>query len=99
MNRRVLLVDADPPFQGTLTKQLGRYRVVLMTEPEPDRALQLAQADLPDLVVIGVEEPEKLGFKAFQKMRKALPAKCPIMLVTSSVAPEAFAKHKTMKVH
>src|SRR5687767_14734028 len=98
MNRRVLLVDADPAFQSTLTKQLARYRVVVMTEPEADRALSLAQADAPDLVIIGVEEPEKLGYKAFQKLRKALSAKVPIMLVTSSVSKESFAKHKTMKV-
>ena len=50
MNRRVLLVDADTEFRDTLTKQLGRYRVVVMTEPDAERALTLGQADAPDLV-------------------------------------------------
>ena len=91
MNRRVLLVDSDTEFRDSLTAQLGRYRVVVMTEPDPDRGLALGQADPPDLTIIAVDEPEKAGFKAFQKFRKALPAKLPIMLVTSTVSPENFA--------
>ena len=99
MNRRVLLVDSDTAFRDTLTKQLGRYRVVVMTEPDAERAVALGQADPPDLVVIAVEEPEKAGFKSFQKVRKALSSKVPIVLVTASVAPESFAKHRGLKVH
>src|SRR5438874_9572950 len=99
MNRRVLLIDADPAFRDTLTKELGRYRVVVMCEPEADRALQLGASDPPDLVVIGVEEPEKAGFRAFQKAKKGGLSKTPIVLVTSSVTPDSFAKHKGLKVH
>lgn len=99
MNRRVLLVDVDPEFQDTLTKQLGRYRVIVMTETDPERALALGQADPPDLAIISVEEPDKLGFKTFQKFRKVLPPKMPIMLITASVAGDAFVKHKSLKVH
>ncbi|NVB84397.1 MAG: response regulator, partial [Kofleriaceae bacterium] len=99
MNRRVLLVDSDTGFRDTLTKQLGRYRVVVMTEPDAERALTLGQADPPDLVIIAVEEPEKAGFKSFQKFRKALSAKVPIVLVTASVPPDSFAKHRGLKVH
>ena len=97
MNRRVLLVDVDPEFQDTLTKQLGRYRVIVMTEPDAERALALGQADPPDLVIIAVEEPDKGGFKTFQKFRKAL--QMPIILITASLSGEAFAKHRSLKTH
>src|SRR3954451_4211398 len=99
MNRRVLLVDADPEFQDNLTKQLGRYGVIVMTEPDAERALALGQADPPDLAIISVEEPDKLGFKTFQKFRKALPTAMPIILITASMSGDAFAKHKSLKVH
>lgn len=99
MNRRVLLIDGDSAFRETLSRQLGRYRVVVMTEADPERALALAASDPPDLLVIAVEEPEKQGFKTFQKARKALPAKLPIVLVTNSLPPESFTKHRGMKSH
>lgn len=99
MNRRVLLVDADPEFQTTLTKQLARYGATVMAEPDSEMALALGQAGTPDLSIIAVEEPDKLGFKTFQKFRKALPSSMPIILITASVAADAFAKHKSLKVH
>jgi DNA-binding response OmpR family regulator len=58
MSRRILLIDADTEFRDTLTQQIGRYRVVVMTEPDSDRALALASSDPPDLIIIAVEEPE-----------------------------------------
>lgn len=98
MNRRVLLIDGDSAFRERLSEELGRYRVLVMTEADPERALGIAAADPPDLLVIAVEEPEKLGFKIFQKARKAVPAKLPIMLVSSTLPPESFAKHRSMKL-
>ncbi len=99
MNRRVLLIDTDPAFRDTLTRLLNRYRVVVMTEPDPDRALAIANADAPSLIVIGVEEPEKAGFRVFQKAKKGALAKVPVVLITGSVAPDAFAKHRGLKLH
>src|SRR5690349_24356220 len=99
MNRRVLLIDPDPAFRDTLTAQLGRYRVVVMTEPDPDRALAIGQADEPSLIVIGVDEPDKAGFKVFQRCKKGALGSVPIILVTSSVSPGNLAKHRGLKVH
>jgi DNA-binding response OmpR family regulator len=100
MNRRVLLIDADPSFQDTLTHQLRRYQgMVVVPEPNPEAALALAQVDPPVLLVIGVEEPEKAGFRLFQKCKKGPTSKIPVLLVTASVTPESFAKHRGLKVH
>jgi CheY-like chemotaxis protein len=99
VNRRVLLIDLDPAFRDTLTRLLNRYRVVVMSEPDGDRALGLANADPPSLIVIGVDEPDKAGFRVFQKFRKGATAKVPVILVTSTVSPDAFAKHRGLKIH
>src|SRR4051812_27663036 len=99
MNRRILLIDADPGFHQTLTRQLARYAFDVVVQPEPDQAIALASADLPALLIVGVEEPDKTGFKVFQRCKKAPLTKVPIILLTASVAPESFAKHKALKTH
>ena len=99
MNRRILLIDADAEFRDTLSRQLGRYRVAVTTEPDPDRALALAASDEPALVLIGIEERDKTtGFRTFQKCKKAL-ASTPVVLVTSTVSPDELAKHRKLKSH
>jgi DNA-binding response OmpR family regulator len=103
VNRRILLIDADPAFHAALAQQLARYRFDVAAEPDADQAFALA-ADtapgaLPALLIVAVEEPDKAGFKVFQRCKKAALGKVPIMLVTSSVAPESFAKHRGLKVH
>ena len=100
MNRRVLLIDADTGFRDTLTRELARYKgVVAITEPDPDRALSIAAADTPSLIVIAVEEPDKTGYKVFQKCKKGALAKVPVLLVTASLTPDSFAKHRGLKTH
>jgi len=100
MNRRVLLIDADPVFRDTLTRELARYRVVVMTEPDSDRALALAQSEAPAMVILCIEEADKkAGFRVFEKCKKGALSKIPIVLVTGSVPAESFAKHRSLKVH
>lgn len=99
MNRRILLIDADPAFRASLSHQLERYRFDIAVEPDVEQALASGAAELPALLVVSVEEPDKAGFKVFQRCKKGALAKVPIVLVTSSVAPASFAKHRGLKVH
>src|ERR1700733_10179966 len=100
MNRRVLLIDSDLGFRDTLTRELERYRVDIVTEANADQALALAAADAPALIVLAIEEAtKKAGFRVFEKGKKGALSKVPIILVTSTVPPEAFAKHRSLKTH
>ncbi|MEO8840927.1 MAG: response regulator [Kofleriaceae bacterium] len=100
MNRRVLLIDSDPAFRDTLTRELARYKVVVMTEADADRALALANADQPALILLCIEEVDKkAGFRVFEKCKKGSLSKVPIILVTGSVPADSFAKHRNLKVH
>ena len=99
MNRRILLIDADPAFRASLTQQLERYRFEIAAEPDTEQALAQAAATPPALLMVSVEEPDKAGFKIFQRCKKGALAKVPIVLVTSSVSPDSFAKHRGLKVH
>jgi CheY-like chemotaxis protein len=100
MNRRVLLIDSDLGFRDTLTRELAPYRVVVATEPESDQALALATADPPTLIVLAIDEAtKKAGFRVFEKCKKGALSKVPIILVTSTVPPDAFLKHRSLKTH
>jgi hypothetical protein len=50
-------------------------------------------------VVIAVDEPDKKGYATFNKAKKGVAANLPVVLVTSSVAIDAFAAHRKLKVH
>ena len=99
MNRRILLIDADPGFRASLTQRLAPYQFEIAAESDVEQALALGAAALPALLVVAVDEPDKAGFKIFQRCKRGALAKVPIVLVTSSVAPESFAKHRGLKVH
>src|SRR5262245_49097084 len=99
MNRRILLIDADPGFRSTLVQHLGRYRFDVVVEADPDEALAIGATQPPALMLVAVEEPEKTGFKVFQRIKKGPLAKVPVILTTGSVAPENFAKHRSLKTH
>ncbi|HZJ67034.1 MAG TPA: response regulator, partial [Kofleriaceae bacterium] len=99
MNRRILLIDADPAFRAALAQQLERYRFEIAAEPDVEQALAQGAAQPPALLMVAVEEPDKAGFKVFQRCKKGPLARVPIVLVTATVSPDSFAKHRGLKVH
>ena len=54
MNRRILLIDADPAFRAALAELLRRYRFDVAAEPNPEQALAEATAMPPALLVVSV---------------------------------------------
>jgi CheY-like chemotaxis protein len=99
MNRRILLIDSDPTFRTNLTVAVQKYRLEVIHQPDADEAIAYGATEPPALLVVGVEEPEKHGFKVFQRLKKGPLSKVPIMLVTATVAAESFQKHKGLKTH
>src|SRR4029079_16159427 len=99
VNRRILLIDADPASGASLTQQLERYRFEVATQPDVEQALAEGVARPPALLMVAVEEPDKAGFKVFQRCKKGPLAQVPIVLTTASVSPDSFSKHRGLKVH
>src|SRR5688572_23288862 len=99
MNRRILLIDADHDFYARLSDLLGRYRFDIMVRPDPDEAIADGAIQQPALIILAVDEPAKQGFKSFQTIKKGPLARIPIILVTSTMAPSALQKHRSLKTH
>ena len=98
-SRRILLIDADPEFWAFLTQQLADYWFDVLVMPELDEAVELAKTDPPALVLLAVEEPAKLGFKAFTPFKKPALARIPLIITTRSLLPKSVADHRKLVVH
>jgi CheY-like chemotaxis protein len=59
MNRRILLIDADPAFRKLLSQTLARYRLEIDVEADADEAIAHGATHAPAAVLVAVEEPEK----------------------------------------
>jgi len=98
--RRILLVDNDRAFQRLLSDQIGPYgfEVVNANPADPDVLAKVTQVD-PALVIIAVDEPDKVGYSLCNKAKKGVAANLPVILATATVSPEGFANHRRLKLH
>src|SRR5687767_7502725 len=99
-HRCILLVDTDQGFHRMLTEQIGAYgvEVALLSPTDPDVLTKAAHLD-PVLLIIAVEEPEKIGYSLCNKAKKGVAANLPVILVTATVAPKGFENHRKLKFH
>ena len=96
--RQILLVDPDREFHALLSRELGPYGFQVVQDTSADALAQVAKLGVV-AVVIAVDEPDKKGYATFNKAKKGVAANLPVVLVTSSVAIDAFAAHRKLKVH
>jgi CheY-like chemotaxis protein len=98
-DRRVLVIDNDPTFLDALKSSLGPYGVDVDVVDDGSDGMTQAKQLSPELVLIGVELPEKVGYGVFRMAKKVLPKTVPVILATSSVTPADFEQHQKLKVH
>ena len=98
--RRVLLVDNDRAFHRLLSEQIGPYgfEVVPASPADPDVLGKVKELD-PALLIIAVDEPDKVGYSLCNKAKKGVAAHLPVILATATVSPEGFANHRKLKIH
>ena len=95
--RKILLIDDDLSFYGELSQQLAQYGFeVHQAELSEDSLEEAPQIDA-EIVVIAVDLPEKVGFAICHKAKKTL--SIPVVLKTTTIAPEGFEKHQRLKSH
>jgi DNA-binding NarL/FixJ family response regulator len=106
---RVLVVDADARTRESLTGllEIGRRVAVVGSAGDPARALELATALEPDVVVVDPRLPEVALGRAFIARLRELRPGCRVLVMNSSAAPsegsapldaDAFVR-KTFRVH
>lgn len=81
MKARILLVDDDPAVLSGLRRALALEEYEVITAPDGESALQLAQDQTPDLVVLDVMLPGLDGFTVCQRLRSR--ASLPVLMLTA----------------
>lgn len=98
--RRILLIDNDRAFHRLVSDQIGPYgfEVIPASPADPDVLAKVTQLD-PAIVIIAVDEPDKVGYSLCNKAKKGVAANLPVILATSTVTPAGFANHRKLKLH
>ncbi len=107
---RLLLVDDDPGFRGTLRSLLAqREEVVVLGEAgSGEEAIQLAEALQPDAVLMDLGMPRMNGLEATRHLKARWPGMAVIIITihdelayrrtAQAAGAEAFLEKKTLGV-
>ncbi len=81
MNMRILVADDDPDITEIISFSLRRHGYQVLTARNGQEALELAQRDRPDVVILDVMMPRIDGFEVCRRLRLA--SRMPIIMLTA----------------
>ncbi len=82
MNARILVVDDEAHIVEFVRGYLERDGYEVLDAPDGDRAIELAGAERPDLIVLDVMLPRRSGFDVLRSLRAAGSA-VPVIVLTA----------------
>lgn len=81
---RVLIIDDSPTETYKLTSMLEKNGHVVLTADNGEAGIELAQKELPDLVLMDIVMPGLNGFQATRQLAKSPEtAHIPVIIVTT----------------
>ena len=82
--KKILVVDDSRTALFMVTTILRKERYELVTASDGEQALEVAAAELPDLILMDVIMPRKTGFEACRELKRREDTKAiPVILVTT----------------
>jgi len=82
--KKILVVDDSRTALFMVTTILRKERYELVTASDGEQALEVAAAELPDLILMAVIMPRKTGFEACRELKRRADTKSiPVILVTT----------------
>jgi CheY-like chemotaxis protein len=99
MPKKILLIENDSAFAGSLAETLESSGFDVRVAAEGKAGLDLAREWAPDGIVLCVELPGMSGYLVCQKLRKDDVTKAiPLVLTSAEATADTFEKHKALKV-
>jgi len=97
MQKRILIADDDSMFVKLLTYELERRELdmVLQTAENGKHALELIEAQQPDVLLLDLRMPIEDGFSVLEKLQ-ALHSKLPVIVLTHFQEPEYEERSKAL---
>ncbi len=97
--RPLLLIDTDDDFRRRVHQIVSPFGFEIFPIPPSADALDHIASLTPEIIVIAVEEPDKIGYSLCRKAKKGLGKNIPIILTTRSIPPAGFTSHKKLRFH
>jgi DNA-binding response OmpR family regulator len=89
--KRILLVDDDPDILMSLQASFEPTGATIETAPNGNKAVELAEANTPDLMVLDMMLPGRSGFLVLEKLKKRKPADKPFVIM---ITGNTGSRHK-----
>jgi CheY-like chemotaxis protein len=87
MPQKVLLVDDDPLMHLLFQRQLERAGYQMISAMDGAEALDIAERELPQIIVMDLMMPEIDGLEAIRRLRKNEATKAiPVIVITANVS-------------
>ncbi|MFQ6015167.1 MAG: response regulator transcription factor [Anaerolineae bacterium] len=84
MAKRVLIVDDDPNALRLIGYTLEQEGFEILTAADGHEALEVAQRELPDLIILDIMMPSMAGFETCLRLREIpITSHIPILVLTA----------------
>ena len=81
---RVLIVDDSPTETYKISQLLSKYGYEVLTAETGEQGIELARAEMPDVVLMDIVMPGMNGFQATRQLTKdAKTCEIPVIIVTT----------------
>jgi DNA-binding response OmpR family regulator len=93
----ILFIDAEQPFADQTTSALRARGFSVTMVDDGKKALDVAAADRPDVIVLCVELPRMSGYSVCNRLKKDNHLKgIPLVITSKEATAETFAQHKKL---
>ena len=84
MKKKILVVDDEPQIVRLLTLRLKAKNFDVISAYDGYQCVQVAKAELPDLILLDIKMPLGGGIKAFEKMKSiSSTSNIPVIFITA----------------
>ena len=82
--RRILLVDDDQEIIESMRTVLESRGYAILVARDGNQGLLMAERDNPDLVVLDMMMPKRIGFLVLEKLRRSHPVPVRVIMITAN---------------
>lgn len=91
--RHILIIDDDPAVLAVVGEGLRMRGCEVHEAEDPDRGLEIARVKVPDLIVLDLVLPRKLGFEVIMELKSdSLTRNIPVLFLSAQDDPKERVK-------
>ena len=88
---RILIVDDEDLIRWSLQQKLTNWGYLALEAPDGNTAIELAETESPDLILLDIHLPDKNGLEVLRAVRETNPRVVVIIMTAYGVLEDAVA--------